>query len=81
MLDLLLICLRNQVSRALGSHGQICDGFAIDLLENSMSRAQGFHGQICNGFAIYLLEKFTLESPGLSRVNTHRFVMDLLVTC
>ena len=32
-MDLVLVCLRNCLWRALGSDGQICNGFGIDLLK------------------------------------------------
>ena len=64
-MDLLLICLRNALWRALGSDAEICNGFPIDLLKKSVWRAMGSDGQICDGFAIDLLKKLTLESPGL----------------
>ena len=65
-MDLVLICLRNWLWRALGSDGQICNGFGIDLLKKLTLERLGSDGQIiCNGFGIDLLKKLTPESPGI----------------
>ena len=75
VMDLVLLCLRNWLWRALGSDGQICiwramtDRFVMDLvlicLRNWLWRALGSDGQICNGFGTDLLKELTLERPGL----------------
>ena len=41
VMDLILICFRNLLWRALGSEGQICNGFAIDLLKKLTLKSSG----------------------------------------